>query len=195
MVVGIVRLRSLRVILRVHGFLPSLQDPDTQPRHGHNVILSGRDNENATQWLESCAKHNHWPEKTVVVQLMFCLVGTARAVGHKNPRSAHWNYTQVNRGNGGCIWAILRTCFLYQVVSSWDRECKSTWTATCTQGWLGEYPHICVASECASNVIYEHKKSLYNTTKCILLEWYKTHCPAPNLDNDRGMWSSDVQPW
>lgn len=45
--------------------------------------------------FEICAKANYWSEKTIAVQLKFCLVGTAGAIIHKNPKSSQWNYSHL----------------------------------------------------------------------------------------------------
>ncbi len=45
--------------------------------------------------FESCTVANKWSEKTVAVQLRFCLVGAAWAVVHRNPRSSQWDYSRL----------------------------------------------------------------------------------------------------
>ncbi|KAL0162302.1 hypothetical protein M9458_041698, partial [Cirrhinus mrigala] len=45
--------------------------------------------------FEDCAKANHWSERTMTVQMRFCLVGAAGAVIHKNPRSSRWDYARI----------------------------------------------------------------------------------------------------
>ncbi|KAL0151489.1 hypothetical protein M9458_053275 [Cirrhinus mrigala] len=45
--------------------------------------------------FEDCAKANHWSERTMTVQMRFCLVGAAGAVIHKNPRSSCWDYARI----------------------------------------------------------------------------------------------------
>lgn len=45
--------------------------------------------------FESCAKANYWSEKTMAVQLNYCLVGAAGAIIHRNPRSARWDYSRL----------------------------------------------------------------------------------------------------
>ncbi|MEQ2204331.1 hypothetical protein XENOCAPTIV_011529 [Xenoophorus captivus] len=42
--------------------------------------------------FESCAEANYWSEKTMTVQLKFCLVGAAGAIVHRNPRSSKCDY-------------------------------------------------------------------------------------------------------
>ncbi len=45
--------------------------------------------------FEDCARANHWSERTMTVQMRFCLVGAAGAVIHKNPRSSRWDYAHI----------------------------------------------------------------------------------------------------
>ncbi len=45
--------------------------------------------------FEDCARANHWSERTMTVQIRFCLVGAAGAVIHKNPRSSRWDYARI----------------------------------------------------------------------------------------------------
>lgn len=45
--------------------------------------------------FEDCARANHWSERTMTVQMRFCLVGAAGAVIHKNPRSGRWDYARI----------------------------------------------------------------------------------------------------
>lgn len=45
--------------------------------------------------FESCAQANYWSEKTMTVQLKFCLVGAAGAIIHRNPRSFQWDYNRL----------------------------------------------------------------------------------------------------
>lgn len=45
--------------------------------------------------FESCAKASYWSEKTMAFQLKFCLVGAARAIVHRNPRSPQWDYSRL----------------------------------------------------------------------------------------------------
>ncbi|RXN18982.1 Retrovirus-related Pol poly from transposon [Labeo rohita] len=45
--------------------------------------------------FEDCARANHWSERTMTVQMRFCLVGAAGAVIHKNPRSSPWDYDRI----------------------------------------------------------------------------------------------------
>ncbi|KAK3543319.1 hypothetical protein QTP70_016720 [Hemibagrus guttatus] len=45
--------------------------------------------------FEDCARANHWSERTMTVQMRFCLVGATGAVIHKNPRSGRWDYARI----------------------------------------------------------------------------------------------------
>ncbi|KAK2876094.1 hypothetical protein Q8A67_020190 [Cirrhinus molitorella] len=45
--------------------------------------------------FEDCARANHWSERTMTVQMRFCLVGAAGSVIHKNPRSGRWSYARI----------------------------------------------------------------------------------------------------
>ncbi|KAK3567208.1 hypothetical protein QTP86_013421 [Hemibagrus guttatus] len=45
--------------------------------------------------FEDCARANHWSERTMTVQMRFCLVGAVGAVIHKNPRSGRWDYARI----------------------------------------------------------------------------------------------------
>lgn len=47
--------------------------------------------------FESCSQANCWSEKTMTVQLKFCLVGPAGAIVHRNPRSSQWDYRRLVR--------------------------------------------------------------------------------------------------
>jgi len=40
--------------------------------------------------FEDCDRANHWSERTMTVQMRFCLVGAAGSVINKNPRSGRW---------------------------------------------------------------------------------------------------------
>ncbi|XP_049323360.1 mitochondrial fission factor homolog B isoform X1 [Astyanax mexicanus] len=89
-----------------------------RPRHVHYDISSDSEGENTAKreriptlrpgqfdgtgsWkeflhrFEGCAEANHWSEKTMAVQLRFCLAGAAGAVIHKNPRSSRWSYARI----------------------------------------------------------------------------------------------------
>ncbi|XDV34397.1 hypothetical protein PO909_004558, partial [Leuciscus waleckii] len=63
-------------------------------------LLSGQF-DGSTSWreflnrFEDCARANHCSERTMTVQMRFCLVGAAGSVIHKNPRTGRWDYTRI----------------------------------------------------------------------------------------------------
>lgn len=84
---------------------PVESEEDYYPRERVPTLLPGQ-NDGTTPWeeflhrFESCAKADYWSEKTMAIQLKFCIVGTAGAVIHRNPPSSHLDY----RGDGVMPW-------------------------------------------------------------------------------------------
>ncbi|XP_061754270.1 uncharacterized protein LOC133551511 isoform X2 [Nerophis ophidion] len=78
----------------------SESEDDYDPRERVPTLRPGQ-YDGTTPWkeflhrFESCAEANYWSEKTMAVQLKFCLVGAAGAIIHRNPRSAQWGYCRL----------------------------------------------------------------------------------------------------
>ncbi|MEQ2197012.1 hypothetical protein XENOCAPTIV_020897, partial [Xenoophorus captivus] len=75
-------------------------DEEGDPRERVPTLSPGQ-YDGTTPWkeflhrFESCAEANYWSEKTMTVQLKFCLVGAAGAIVHRNPRSSKWDYRRL----------------------------------------------------------------------------------------------------
>ncbi|XP_063050302.1 uncharacterized protein LOC134445147 [Engraulis encrasicolus] len=82
-------------------YQPSSESEDDHDTRERIPTLRPGQYDGTTPWtefkhrFESCAKANHWTEKTKAIQLKFCLVGAAGAIVHKNPRSTQWGYRRL----------------------------------------------------------------------------------------------------
>lgn len=100
MAVGIIRLSSLRVILRVHSLLLSFQTTSLGM-----WIISACLVATMKMPLTPLRICNHWPEKTTAVPVLFSW--NCKVSGALNPQAWILELHMPNRGCGGCIWVTI----------------------------------------------------------------------------------------